>query len=205
VLTPDRQRVILAGAVLAAHGLLLLGWPTPAPNRPPADHVTRLQLLPQDRIDAPAAVPSRQLWPSRAQARSAPASTRPTIVEPPPRPTATADAQALTPPVAASAPAPLRLELPSIAPASAPLSLREQMLGDARANSRPTRGATDGLRVLGDPGPRIAEETLAGEGRHRVRIGRGCIEAHESRMAQLDRHDRGAAPTPSQAKSCNQS
>lgn len=200
---PSSVHRLTFGAVLAAHALLLGAWwaAVRAPETGRPEPVLRLRLLP-----AEPGRPSRPLpAPTALRPRPAP-SPLPVLPVPPaaPAPAATwavTASPAEPPPVDTPLP-PLHLILPPASTASSP-ALRDQMLRDPRANSRPARGAGDGLQALGNPGPRVAEETMAGAGRRRVRIGRNCFDVRESRMAQLDPHNRGAVPMPSQVESCN--
>lgn len=195
-------RPLSFGAVLAAHALLLAAWwaAVRAPEALPPGPVLRLRLLPSEEPGRPAApVPAAALpRPAPAPSLSAPAAPI-APADPAMRPITAAPAAA--PPTETAAPA-LRLILPPAAATSSP-SLRDQMLRDPRANSRPARAATEGLQALGERGPAVAEETMTGEGRRRVRIGRDCVEVRESRMALLDPHNRSAIPMPSQIETCN--
>lgn len=201
----DRRRLAPAALVLLAHGLIALWWaghdprPAAAPER-----LSWLRLLPAERPPAPTTADRPREAPVAARPRSMPAA-RPAPIAPPAEVARPAEPQAITLPAApteaASAP-PLRLALPPAAPASGTPSLREQMLRDPRANSRPARAATGTLQGLGDPGPALAEETLAGEGHRRVRIGRDCYIVRESRMAQLDPQGAGARSMPAGVEPC---
>lgn len=200
---PASVRPLSFGAVLAAHALLLATWwaAVRTPEALQVEPVLRLRLLPL--------VPDRPVEPAPAAALPLPrpaTAARPATPVVPIAPAVPANVPISAPPAVAApvetAPPPLRLILPPAAAASAP-SLREQLLRDPRANSRPARGATDALQTLGERGPAVAEETLAGEGRRRVRIGRDCFEVRESRMALLDPHNRSAIPMPSQVETCD--
>jgi hypothetical protein len=192
--------------VLAAHAMLWWilrpGQPAPsvAPPEPPT--ISWLRLPPEPRAEPARATPEAPLRPAATGTRPVPAPVAPAGAAPPAPTTRSPEPQAITLPPAPAEPPPLILALPPRPAGSAP-DRQEQMRRDPRANSRPARGATDALQALGDPGPRMEEEVLAGEGRRRNRMGRICMEVHQARMEQIDPHNKSTSPLPAQAKGCD--
>lgn len=167
--------------------------------------VTWLRLLPVQ--PPPPTSPPTAVAPEAPAVRAARSSAKRPAAETPapgPPPAAAPELapapQAITLPPPAP-PTPLILALPPSRAGSA-AEARAPALRDPRANSRPTRGATDALRALaGDP--RLREETLAGEGRRRVHAGGGCVEVHTARAAQLDPFNQSVSPLPAQIRPCD--
>ena len=95
----------------------------------------------------------------------------------------------------------LELHLPRHADAaSAPRSMRNQVLNDPRANSPKAKVETRIAAVAGTPD--WTEEAMDPT-RRRMRKNGGCVEVHISRNAQLDPWNQSVQPTPKALKSCN--
>lgn len=98
---------------------------------------------------------------------------------------------------AAPAPDPsvkLDLTLPRrAAAASAPRSMREQLLSDPRSN---TPRATVESRVAAVAGSVDIVEERMDATRMRVKQRGGCVEVHVSRNAQIDPFNQSVSPTP---------
>lgn len=205
------RRWPVAAGVLALHGLLLWALrpdaPAPRPTPPQQQTVTWLRLLADTAPPVQPATPTATRVP-RPQGALRPAPPAAPTAAPPAAPPAASpvvappvEPQAITLPAPAPSPPPLMLALPPPPAGSAP-GWREQMLRDPRANSRPARGTTEALQSLaGDD--RRREETMAGEGRRRVRVAGACVEVHQARMAQLDPHNQSSNPLPAQVRSCD--
>lgn len=198
------ERMCLWLAVVGVHALLLLAL--------------RSSLLPRQRSDAPTApsVPLvvRLIATLPAAPAAQPAAAEPRLPSPRVRATALAPPSAaigqaitLAPPAvdapspAASVPDPgikLDLSLPRrAAAASAPRSMREQMLNDPRSN---TPRATLESRVATVAGSVELVEERMDATRMRVKQRGGCVEVHVSRNAQIDPFDQSVAPTPKVVK-----
>lgn len=206
-----RHRVERAGlwlVVAGVHALLLLALrestqPRPRGEAPVAQRaplvVRLIAALP--RPATPAAKPPATRPP--LQAPHARAST----VEPPRA--ALGQAITLAPPApdgaapAASVPrAAAKLDLglpPRVAGASAPRSMREQMLNDPRSNSP---RATVESRVAAVAGSVDIVEERMDATRMRVRQRGACVEVHVSRNAQIDPFNQSVSPTPKIVKPC---
>ena len=193
-------RACLWLAVVGVHALLLLAL--------------RSSLLPRPRDEAPAApsvplvvrliatlpaIPTAKL-PAASQLPQAPRARAPVLALPS---TVVGQAITLAPPAVdappSAAPVPdtsvkLDLTLPRrAAAASAPRSMREQLLSDPRSN---TPRATVESRVAAVAGSVDIVEERMDATRMRVKQRGGCVEVHVSRNAQIDPFNQSVSPTP---------
>lgn len=203
-----RPRTGLLLAVVAGHALLWwvareTGVWRERGAPPPATAPLQVQLiaLPPPAAATPPAAPAPQRPPAT------PAITAPTIEWVAPRPDTPAPAAppAAAPagpatPMSASAPAPLRLELPR----GAATARRPPALDDPRANSAPRTLESRIAEATGanvDTGGAWTEEPMA-DGLLRVRRGRECWIVAPNRDNQLDPFNQNAVAKLRSARPC---
>jgi hypothetical protein len=215
-MTATRRRAERAGlwlAVAGAHALLLLALgsavlPRLRETAPPVqDAPLRVRLI--DASPTAAAPPPAQPTAPALRARAAPLERPPIVV---PQAISAAPVAAEVPPAAIPAPAPaptapntnaaLEWRPPRSADAaSAPRSMRDQMLNDPRTNSPKPRVETRIAAVAGST--EWTEEAMDATRRRMQKNGR-CIEVHIARNAQIDPWNQSAQPTPKAVKpSCD--
>jgi hypothetical protein len=204
--------------VVLLHGGLLLAWlstPTPRPPAPlPPAAIVWLQ---PPAAPTPPPRPVRRPPAAAPDARAAPEPTRVPVqrparrapVEPeaitlplPLQPAPASSPSVAVPPAGPADPAssPLQLALPPGSWAE-PTSPAARALNDPRANSGHRPGTA--LSRLGERGPGLSEQAMAGQGRRRVTIDGACVEVHEARIQQIDPFNRSNSPLPAQVKSCD--